>query len=136
MPRHRGLVCLGFGWWVLTLFLVAGGCASGLEPVGEPGARVVVADWDDVDAAVEVAVKRSEVGLAGPARREEGRVVFPIRTISDEAGELVVTRGEGDRVTVEASIGRFGDAAWESRVVGAVARRLRELGGVEWAPVK
>lgn len=108
-----------------------------MEPAGPPGPRTVLADWNDVDAAVEVAVKKAEVALDGPARREARRVVYRIRTVSDEPGELVVERSDGDVLTVSASIGRFGEGKeQEARLVGAVVRRLKQLRGVEHAAVR
>lgn len=128
------MVC---GWWVLTLIAVGQpGCAS-LEPAGPPGPRTVLADWDDVDAAVEVAVKSAEVALDGPPRRSRSRMVYSLRTVSDEPGELVVERAGGEVLTVSATIGRFGgDKEREARLVGAVVRRLKQLRGKEWAPVE
>lgn len=121
----------------LPLFLLGGGGCAALEPAGPPGPRKVLADWNDVDAAVEVAVKKAEVALDGPARREARRVVYRIRTVSDEPGELVVERSDGDVLTVSASIGRFGEGKeQEARLVGAVVRRLKQLRGVEHAAVR
>jgi hypothetical protein len=98
---------------------------------------VVIADWNDVDAAVEVAVKKAEVALDGPPRRSQGRTVYPLRTVRDEPGELTVERSEGDLITVSAKLGRFGeDKDREARLVGAVTRRLKDLRGVEHAPIK
>jgi len=108
-----------------------------MDPAGPPGPRVLMADWDDVDAAVEVSVKKAEVALDGPPRRSPGRTVYRLRTVSDEPGELSVERGEGGLVTVSAKIGRFGeDKDREARLVSAVARRLKDLRGKDHAPLK
>ena len=101
-----------------------------------------VADWDDVEAAVSVALRRTELVLAAARRPEEGRMEFRLRSSRDEPGLLVVTRGvaTGDGgpvpMTLTCSVGRFGDVRSEQQLLAFVVERLTQLRGVEVAPIK
>jgi hypothetical protein len=123
---------------VLSLGLVA--CSTGLWTEGGPPIREVTADWADADAAVEVAAKKVEMGLersedVGPGRR------YYLRTEGDEPVELDIHPAPGSEsdprpLRIEARVGRFGNAQREGQLAAAVARRLRQLAGVDYAPVR
>lgn len=96
----------------------------------------VIADWDDIDAAMDAGMSASETAVL--ARTEsDGVVVFEFLSIHDERGKLIATRleegteGVEIRVHAEQSESR---ANTPQRLVHAFARRLSELRGVETAP--
>lgn len=142
MGRSGAHICLDFARVVGAAALAGvflAGCASPLWTEGGPPVREVVADWGDVDAAVELAVRRVEMGLLEGHSTPEGRR-YSIRTEGDEPVELTVRRldaGAADPqpLRIEARVGRFGNPQREGQLAGAVARRLSQLRGVDHAPV-
>ena len=125
----------------------APGC-SGDRPVRPPvilaGAATseVLADWDDVEAAVSVALSNTELVKVGVNRADPARRVYTLRTSKDEPAGLTIERlgplVDGEPVTLLAtcSIGRFGDAEREREFLGLIVRRLEQLRGVEVAPLR
>jgi hypothetical protein len=115
------------------------GCATArLEspPVtGSITPAVVVGDFDDVRAAVEVSVGRSEMAVVRVDESTPGELVFELLTIRDEPSELKARAAEGGMVELSARIGRFGDERRERRLIGDVVERLRQLHGREVAPL-
>lgn len=132
-----------------------------VPPESGPSTIEVIADWDDIDAAVDVALKAGECAIlqettpatpASPTRDEPlairdpfVRRVFQIRSISDARGELVLTRAihpiPNDKgsipITIEARLGDphgLRDTLREGRLVAATRRRLTQLAGVDWHP--
>lgn len=137
-----------------ALALAAGACTgtNWSHSTGEasPGVTAVLwGDWDDVEAAVQVAAGRSEmaivhvVGLrlnpAEAARVPTRRCVFELRTAGDEPVRLefraASTTDPGD-IVAEAHVGRYGDRGREEHVLAEVRRRLADLAGVDWAPIR
>ena len=143
--------------WLATIFLLGAStllasCASSQrpEPVDADApapAATVRADWNDVDAAVEVACMRANVALLmsapsiTPDRRRSIRYRFlasddrqyvlvatqaaPINGV-DASGMIdLVARGTPDR-----------DLRVERILVRETARRLEHLAGREWAPIR
>lgn len=108
----------------------------------DTGASVVVrADWDDLDAALELAVRKVEAAVVVRRDPAPGRAEFEIVTATDEPGILTATAGEapGPRpipIRLEARVGRFGDRDREGRVLQAWRARLEQLAGVDWAPAR
>lgn len=102
--------------------------------VGEASERSVAGDWDDIDAAVEVALESAEVAAVG-SQRAPDRVIYELVSIEGRPGQLVIARGESGRLTLSARIGRFGEPPRERRLLDAVARRLARLRGVDIAPL-
>jgi hypothetical protein len=128
----------------LVLVLLLGvGCAAtppskGLTTIHT--SREVVADWNDVDAAVEVALHQVQMAMDHTeASSDELEKRFPLWTVTDEPATLTIRREaigqESQRLTLEASVGRFGDPARESRLIHAVRHRLKSLAGKTHAPV-
>lgn len=132
------------------------GCGSdgGLLPVldsvrvGEASSSVTVrADWDDVDAALDVGLLDAECAIVSDTRPRRGvryhTVTYTLRTIQGEPGTVTFSRSaEGpadprgpEPITAQASIGRYRDADRERRLLASVARRLEALAGVDWAPI-
>src|SRR5262245_62075010 len=83
-----------------------------------PGALTVRGDWDDVDAALEAALSRSEMAILRRSEESPDKLYFELITIRSEPGSLTVTRdhGAGDQlipIHLEARIGHFGEPASE-----------------------
>ena len=113
-------------------------CASSpplAAPVPSEGASIeALGDWDDLAAAVSVAVDR--VQWAVLSREGSGDAVrWDLMNVRGDPGFLSIERGAGDAVRITARLGRFGDAREEQRLIEAVADRLGELRGVEVAPL-
>jgi hypothetical protein len=99
---------------------------------------VVTGDWDDVYASALVSAPEIDAAILGRSR-EEGRTTIRLITISEKPGTLVAERlgPPSDRpqpIRLTVKVGYFGDLESERRLLAAVAERLRELAGVEWAP--
>lgn len=115
-----------------------------------PTRGAVVADWNDIDAAVDVACGKCEMARVravesasdGWERRE-----IEIITAGDEPVLLTAKRHARaqvddernmppERIELEVLVGRFGDAAKERQFMGWVTRRLEQLAGVDTAPIR
>ncbi len=106
---------------------------------GSPRTASIVADWNDVDAAVEVGVPNAEMAVLLDETPSLDERVFYVKTITDERGSLRVWRTSHEPTTeikMEARVGLFGEPEKEAKVLAAVCARLLELKGVEWAPVE
>lgn len=84
---------------------------------------------------MEIAVLAIEATVV-ESRSDAQSWTFALLTIRDEPGHVVVERRGEDQVVVHVSIGRFGDAAREQRLIRAFADRLQALYGREFAPLK
>lgn len=106
------------------------------------------ADWNDLDAAAEVAASAIEAAVMDASEPEPGLRVFELRTVSDAPGRLEVrwlgfasgstpgtTLGENVPVEARCTVGRFGDAPAEGRLLGALVRRAGQLLGRDAAPL-
>jgi hypothetical protein len=104
-------------------------------------------DWDDLDAAVEVAASKVEMSVLSSTDPSSNPRVFRLVTVTDEPGRLTVRRSPPTRppgasppapelFQVEASVGRFGDPQREQALIDAFRRRLEALAGVDFAPLK
>ncbi|HLP83077.1 MAG TPA: hypothetical protein VK157_01900 [Phycisphaerales bacterium] len=130
--------CSGTGWAQL------GGASSGttVQAIG---------DWNDLDAALEVSVPKVELALEHVelASDERGRTqrVWTLRGIRDESATVSATAGESgdDRelkragtipITLNASVGRFGDSVREKKLLDMMKQRLGKLAGVDFAPLR
>jgi hypothetical protein len=129
----------------LTLWCAGiAGCSSApsadfsTSPDESPSRAKLRGDWDDLEAAVLVAAGKAEmavlmVGTSGPSEfRAE------LTTTTDETAKLTVIRGadDPDRLDAACRVGHFGDAEVERRLIGHLSRRLAQLHGREWAPVR
>ena len=104
-------------------------------------------DWDDVEASVIVGAMAIEAAIE--SRSDDGpmRRVFKLRLIQGRPATLTASRatppptdelaGEPPvAITLQAVVGRFGDHERERRLLQAVAARLEDLRGVEFAPIR
>lgn len=101
----------------------------------------VRADWDDADAAVYGGLSRLVVAVTRIVPVSPDQRQYQLRCMSGEDGLLVIDRPAGApddplQLRVRCSIGRLGDPELERAVVEGVTRRLHELCGVEYAPLK
>lgn len=107
---------------------------AGPEEWSQVGAR---GDWDDLDAALEVAAARVGMAVVGSSPGEERRA-FELVTAGDEPVSLEISKapgaGEGDLV-LRCRVGRFGYDARQAWLLEALGHRLEQLRGVETAPV-
>ena len=100
----------------------------------------VVANWNDADAAVEVALHQVQMALEHEEiSPDELERRYYLVTITDEPAQLTLRRQTVEPgpqpITFEASVGRFGDPARESRLIRAVRHRMKVLVGKTHAPV-
>lgn len=102
---------------------------------------IVVGDWDDVPAAVELGVGRGEAAVLSSDLGDE-RSAFEILTIDEEPGELTFRRLDGG-IEIEAFVGLGVEGLptvrrrnREAVLLRAVSTRLEELAGVDVAPTK
>lgn len=144
----RVVVALG----VAVLVAFAHGCGVARVPIdsaieGDPPRIVVIGDWNDVDAAVDVAATRAELApLSDHTLRhtdgtrekrfvllaaDDARAVLRARQATPGAGEA----GPGP-IEFEAMISPRRDVAREKRLLSAAASRMRDLAGREWAPLR
>jgi hypothetical protein len=100
----------------------------------------VLGSWIDIDPAVNVAMSQVQMAVVTKERDEadlERR--YNLVTQTDEPGVLILRRDHPtiqlQIITLEAHIGRFGDADREDRLVRSVRHRLKSLAGVDHAPV-
>lgn len=99
----------------------------------------MVADWADVEAAVLVGASAAEMAVLGD-EAGEGERAFRLLTIRDESAELRARTAapESERpvpIELSARVGHFGDPERERVLLEAVARRLRDLAGVDYRPL-
>ena len=108
-----------------------------------PGRALLTADWNDLDAAADVAVGRAQLAIVSTMSPDPCTRRYELTTVRGEPGALTITRpppcegpGESIPLTIEAAIGRFGDPERERTLLSAFTSRLADLHGVEFAPVR
>lgn len=140
---------------MVVMLLALGGCSADegrIPPRGEPTAasggstRQVVADWDDVEAAVNLAVSQSQSAIL-EARNDKDKgdrcKWYTLLTIREETGTLEVCReGEGpplegkpEALVIKAKLGPTGDSNYEKMLLDFVEQRLKALVGDKVAPI-
>ncbi|MEM0984310.1 MAG: hypothetical protein AAGI17_10205 [Planctomycetota bacterium] len=124
------------------------------EEITSPVVRTVRGDWEDIGAALNVALPRcrvttlgrevefgepehpADVRLAGASLPEVSRV-YALLTGRGAEGELSFRRGAGvDEIVITCRVGPFGQPAVEFCLVEELALRLGDLYGVGVAPVR
>ncbi len=138
------------------------GCASGVGGssfLASPERVLALGDWNDVDAAVEAGSHAAEMSVLTSQLSEDGRRrTYELVSIDDSHARIVATikssldavgagdpragRGSAPRtgtgavpIELSASVGRFGDADQERKLLRAVRRRIEMLSGVNSAPL-
>jgi len=101
----------------------------------------IAADWDDADAAVLASVEKIEAIVTRTNVRSETEREYLLRRTTGERGQLTLRRADpgnlGDLapITMTCTLGGAGDPAREQKLMAAVAARLEQLKGVDYAPV-
>ena len=135
------------------IVLVAASCGPAHVAInpsvnGDPPSLRVAADWNDVNAAAEVAGPQVELAMlsgneseATPGVAAEKRFVF--LATDDTEIDLTVRQsrpGEGESapgaLDMTAAARPRRDREREARLLSAMARRLTDLSDKEWAPVR
>jgi hypothetical protein len=126
------------------------GCASptvGTMLLPTAASKSVDADWNDIDASVDVAASKAEMAVVAKDSASAHERTFELRTIRDQPAWLVITRaakpgsaageggGEGVEFSMRCTVGYFGDKPEEERLLRALKQRLEELRGVETRPL-
>lgn len=105
------------------------------------------ADWDDIDAALDVGLYVGECAVLSDDRPRHGvqcsSITYQLTTVGGEPGSVTISRTVSDRpdprgpetIEIRASIGRYRDRDREQRLIEATIRRLEALAGVDWAPI-
>ncbi len=98
------------------------------------GEIVVEGDWDDLLASVDAIVERHALGVI---RREQDESRATIELV-DVLGRPIRIEAEAveSGIRLEVRAGRFGDPAMERVLAADLTRRLRQLRGVEVAPIE
>lgn len=125
------------------------GCSEPAPPSG-PGSGYLgtlstsgtAGDWNDIDAAVLVGASVAEMAVVeAKGAPESDRREYVLTTVREEPALLVVVKERGGesggvaRVRLEATVGRYGERARERALMDAVASRLKDLAGVDYAPL-
>lgn len=139
--RHVTVRMLG-----LAVVFGTSGCrswpSSAPADVANLGTTVqAVADWNDVDASVEVGASNAEMAVESFGLNDDGERVYRLRTIRDEPVWVVTSRATGESreesaaLHIAAKVGHFGNPEIERRLIRAIEKRLRELHGVATHPL-
>lgn len=131
MVRTKTVQIASIGTILLWAIL---GCAR-TRPA-EPGPRLVRGDWDDALPAARVAASAAEMAILQVAAPAEFEVRLELIAIGDAAGSATIRRIDGSTLEVTCRVGRFGDSRREDRFLDALERRLAQLAGVDFAPVR
>jgi len=138
-----------FGIAAAGALAAAGGCRA--RVVSTPPARGeahedrwsvarIVADADDLEAALIVAAGRQTVAIEEQHEPEPGRVVFRLRTAAGPPGVLEASwnpeEGSPTEIVLRARLGHFGDPEAERTLLRRTARRLEQLRGPGAAPLR
>lgn len=135
-----GMVCLG-----ISGCGSAGDAPSLLLGMGTSGTSA--GDWDDVDNAVAVAAGKCQMAVVEIRGVGEDEREYDLLTVTDEPARVRAQRTAGlspssgsaassEQFQVRAHVGRFGDVAVEQSLIDHIKVRLRDLAGVDFAPVR
>lgn len=95
-------------------------------------------DRDDIEVSVDAALARAYVAPVAMSEREDGALVWELRTARDEPGSLEVRlepapeAGAPVGVQISCRIGRFGDPEVERLIIQSVTHRLEQLRGRDY----
>jgi hypothetical protein len=142
--RAAGLVPRAAAGLLLALLASCATPPPATVPTGAattaPTEAVASGDWDDADAAVRTAVRRAQMAIESRrAFRSAGDdettvLVYTLRTVRGDSGELTLKRQETGGIRIRCRVGAMGSARAEREVVDGVVARLRRLRGRDYAP--
>ena len=98
------------------------------------------ADWDDVTAAAQTGVSKSEMAVLS-SEVSDAKQEFRLQTLGGETGFLTVipleppTPDHPGPLQLTARVGLFRNAESEARLLSEVAARLNQLAGRRTAPI-
>lgn len=73
------------------------------------------------------AAARNGVVVTTITERDDGSIKYGLMTVRDEPGRMVATPDGDGRWTLDAEIGRFGDAQREAQLLGSFRARLAAM---------
>jgi hypothetical protein len=140
MTIHLVRILIGLS----VLLACVGGCAAtDPRPIERPGGA-----YRDLEPAISYAVGRNEMAVVDHLQPPDqpGLHVYKLVTVGDEPAELRIQMPEGADprsvsgpparpLSIEASVGRFGDPVREQRLVRSLRSRLRALEKDGVAPI-
>lgn len=91
-------------------------------------------DWDDVDAALVIALSRTEMSRTGRTETV-GLKRYEVRDALDRRGVIEAADPGGGRLLLRARIGLVPDTDAAGGVLAALAGRLGDLAGKDTAPL-
>ena len=101
-----------------------------------------MADWNDVEAAVIIAVDRNETVILSQSATELEQT-FEIMSILDQHGKLIAERDPGDvgstkpiPIRLRCYFELAGDAPRSRAILDQTERRLSDLAGVDVRPLR
>lgn len=105
-------------------------------PPTSPAVAVVAGDFDDVPSAVYAASMAAQTVDVSVTQPSPDRWDHELLTVDGSPGTLSVVLRPDGLIEMTCRIGRFGDPEREQRYVAAIAARLEELHGVDYAKIK
>jgi hypothetical protein len=94
-------------------------------------------DWEDIDAAVEIGAGQAEWVISNWWYEGAAARLYKLRNpLGTEALLRIRRTREDGPLEITATVGPFGDAAAEGRIVERVSRRLGQLHGVDAAEIR
>ena len=102
-------------------------------PVGPGEVVLVEADWDDIFASVDAVAERHALGVLYQAQDDELATIELLDVLGRPI--RIEARHVGADAELTVSVGRFGDPELERQIQGDLRKRLRQLHGVEFAPI-
>jgi hypothetical protein len=101
------------------------------------------ADWDDVDAALDLALSKAELAVLNTTSSDDRRT-WTLVAMSNAQGVVTATRSVTggrdprgcERLRVEAMVDGPGGNTRAATLMDHLAARLEKLAGVDWAPVE
>ncbi|GEM_PF-1852555 len=105
-----------------------------------PSTLTIIADWNDIDAASRFAVVSIHAVVTSSIDESNLRQRITLRQFDGESGSLLAERtnpgiSESTSIQLTANLGRFGDPPDERKFLIALANRLEQLRGVDFAPL-
>lgn len=138
MPTLRALL--------IPMLTVLAGCSGFKAPLFplfqrqarpvSPAVTVVEGDFDDVPAAVYAASMAAQTVDVSASHPEPDRWEHELLTVDGAPGFLRVLKRPDGLIEMTCRIGRFGDPERERHYVAAIAARLEELHGRDYAPLR
>ena len=105
-------------------------------PPTSPATSVVAGDFDDVESAVYAASMAAQTVDIAATQPSPDRWEHKLLTVDGSPGTLSIQQRPDGLIQLTCRIGRFGDPEREQHYVAAIAARLEELRGRDYAPLK